>query len=119
MSALTLSTATESELRSALKLSFLKDAAEAELAKREAQKLEDTKAALASLVESGATIAGVHYDFLSLVNFVQRTLAVEDTDHPSVWSVVSEARAALGNYQLPGLGKFKSLNALKELAVAE
>ena len=52
-------------------------------------------------------------DFLALVDFVQRTLAISDTDPKAVWESTLEARTALGNYKVEGLSKWKSLNALK------
>ena len=57
---------------------------------------------------------GSHLDFKGLVLFVQTTLGVKDSNAPaSVWSVVSEARKALGPL-MPARNKFLGLKALLE-----
>lgn len=59
--------------------------------------------------ENGKTLS-----FLALVSFAQKTLQIDETDFPSVWEVVSEAREALGD-AMPVAHKWKGLEALKTL----
>jgi hypothetical protein len=125
MATIDLTTKTENELRKALRISFMSDAVKEELARREegkeALRVEASReaaitAGYPSLADGFTFSDGTTMDFLALVDFVQRTLAISDTDPKAVWESTLEARTALGNYQVEGLGKFKSLNVLKGAA---
>jgi hypothetical protein len=122
MATIDLTVMKDTELRKALRIPFLSDAVKEELSRREENKdalrLEASReaaitAGYPSLADGFTFSDGTTMDFLSLVDFVQRTLAVCDTDPKAVWESTLEARTALGDYKVEGLSKWKSLNALK------
>jgi len=115
MATIDFGTITENDLRKAMAIPFLADSAKAELARREEEAKVAAKAALASLQENGFTFSdGTAMDFLALVDFLQRTLAVAETDPKAVWAGVLEARTALGD-AFPAKNKWKTLEAYKAL----
>lgn len=100
---------TENDLRKALTISFMRPAVEAEIARRQ----ELALSALDTLKAEGYTFSdGTHYDFNDLVGFIQRTLAVKETDIPAVWNAVVEARGALGD-AYPKNHAWKTLESYK------
>jgi hypothetical protein len=115
MATIDFGTVTDIELRKALAIPFLTDSAQAELARREEKAKVAAKAALASLQVKGFTFSdGTAMDFLALVDFLQRTLALSDTDPKAMWETVLEARTALGD-AYPTKNKWKTLEAYKTL----
>ena len=92
------------------------DAAKAsrEAAQAEAKSIALAEAYAPHLVDGYTFKDGTHMSFLPLVDFVQRTLAIKDTDFPAVWEAVSEAREALGD-AMPTESKWKGLEALTKL----
>lgn len=81
------------ELRKMVKISFMADAVEAELARREQLALtvlDDIKA-------SGVVLSdGTALTYIELLEFLQHTVAIKETSPVSVWATVSEARSLLG-----------------------
>lgn len=109
MTTIDLSVMSENDLRKSLSISFLRPAVEAEITRRQAEALS----ALDTIKAEGFTFSdGTHLSFIELVDFIQRTLAVKDTDIASVWSVVSEARSALGG-AYPKNHAWKTLESYK------
>ena len=115
MTTIDLSVMSENDLRKSLSISLLRPVVEAELNRRQA---ELTALYAPHLVDGYTFSDGTTMTFHEIVDFVQRTLAIKDTDIASVWSAVSEAREALGD-AMPTANKWKTLESYKFAPVTE